>query len=37
MKTDSERVSFLFDLYAKYTNLLPTDARGPSRQKAKVS
>ncbi len=37
MKADSERVSFLFELYVRYTTLLPTEVRKPPRQKAKVS
>lgn len=37
MKTDGERVGFLFELYAKYTTLLPTEGRKPSRQRAKMT
>ncbi|MGH8613623.1 MAG: class I SAM-dependent DNA methyltransferase [Gammaproteobacteria bacterium] len=37
MKTDSERVAFLFELYHRYTTLLPAEARKPSRARAKVS
>lgn len=37
MKADSERVSYLFELYAKYTTLLPTEDRKSSRQRAKVT
>lgn len=37
MRNDSERVSFLFELYDKYTSLLPSEVRKPSRAKARVS
>ncbi|MGQ0652067.1 MAG: class I SAM-dependent DNA methyltransferase [Betaproteobacteria bacterium] len=37
MRNDSERVSFLFELYDKYTWLLPTGTRKPARRKAKVT
>ncbi|MDD5324315.1 MAG: class I SAM-dependent DNA methyltransferase, partial [Polaromonas sp.] len=34
-KSDAERVAFLFELYQKYTSLLPTDTKG-SRRRAKA-
>ena len=35
-KTDAERVAFLFELYQRYTSLLPAEAtnRRPSRKRA---
>jgi hypothetical protein len=37
MKTDSERMSFLFDLYAKYTTLLPNELRKRTRARGQIS
>jgi hypothetical protein len=37
MRNDSERVSFLFELYDKFTSLLPTETRKRARAKAKVT
>jgi hypothetical protein len=34
-KSDAERVAFLFELYQKYTSLLPTDTKG-AKKRAKV-
>ena len=34
-KSDAERVAFLFELYQKYTSLLPTETKG-SRRRAKA-
>ncbi|WP_296446798.1 DNA methyltransferase [Rhodoferax sp. UBA5149] len=31
-KSDAERVAFLFELYQKYTSLLPTDTKGTKRR-----
>ena len=31
-KSDAERVAFLFELYQKYTSLLPTDPPKPKRR-----
>ncbi|MEI8029227.1 MAG: type IIL restriction-modification enzyme MmeI [Comamonadaceae bacterium] len=31
-KSDAERVAFLFELYQKYTSLLPTDSARPKRR-----
>ncbi len=30
--SDAERVAFLFELYQKYTSLLPADAKGGKRR-----
>jgi hypothetical protein len=32
-KSDAERVAFLFELYQRYTSLLPSDTPKPSRRK----
>ena len=37
MRNDGERVSFLFELYHKYTSLLPSEAKKPARAKAKMT
>ena len=34
-KNDAERVAFLFELYQKYTSLLPTESVKPKRRPAK--
>jgi hypothetical protein len=33
-KNDAERVAFLFELYQRYTSLLPSDKKKPARIKA---
>ena len=33
-KNDAERVAFLFELYQRYTSLLPSDKKKPARKKA---
>jgi hypothetical protein len=35
-KSDAERVAFLFELYQKYTSLLPTDTKKPKSRKPKA-
>ena len=37
VRIDSERVSFLFELYDKYTSLLPAEGRKPFRAKVRVT
>jgi hypothetical protein len=32
-KSDAERVAFLFELYQKYTSLLPTESKPKTRKK----
>ena len=34
-KTEAQRVAFLFDLYQKYTSLLPTDEKKTKKKKSK--
>ncbi len=34
---DIERVAFLFELYQKYTSLLPGDAKSKKRRSAKAA
>ena len=36
-KSDAERVAFLFELYQKYTSLLPTDTKGSNRRAKAVT
>ncbi|MDP3707598.1 MAG: hypothetical protein Q8R56_05855, partial [Polaromonas sp.] len=36
-KSDAERVAFLFELYQKYTSLLPTDTKGSKRRAKAVT
>ena len=36
-KSDAERVAFLFELYQKYTSLLPTDTKGSKRRTKAVT
>src|SRR5665811_983047 len=36
-KSDAERVAFLFELYQKYTSLLPADSARPKRHTTPVS
>ena len=35
-KSDAERVAFLFELYQKYTSLLPAESAKPIRRRAKT-
>ncbi len=36
-KSDAERVAFLFELYQKYTSLLPAAKVAPKKRKSKAT